>query len=157
MQDFQFFLCIFLYHLVLFLERPENLPIWKRRKRLRTNNHAEQESPGFCQRNLRRWSETRTSRKTKWYKNMQGTKRPPPLHIPYTFDHHRPSPIALGVVIPSTFWAGDGRWARGDGLSTSCIWFNWSDPLSIVIKSNLELRTKLIILYLWKITHQSRV
>ena len=55
---------------VLFLERPGILPIWKRRKRLRTNNHAEQESPDFCQSNLRRWSKMRTSRKTKWYKNL---------------------------------------------------------------------------------------
>ena len=70
MQDFEFFLCIFLYHLVLFLERPGSLPIWKRRKRLKTNNHAVQESPGFCQSNLHRSSEMRTSRKTKWYKNI---------------------------------------------------------------------------------------
>ena len=70
MQDFEFFLCIFLHHLVLSLEIPGSLPIWRRRRRLRTKNHAEQESPGFYQRNLRRWSEMRTSSKTKWYKNM---------------------------------------------------------------------------------------
>ena len=32
MQDFEFFLCIFLYHLVLFLERPGSLPYGREEK-----------------------------------------------------------------------------------------------------------------------------
>ena len=61
--------------------------LWRRRKSLRTNNHVKQESPGFCQRNLRRCSEMRTSRKTKWYKNMH-KKNSKSCITPESGEHH---------------------------------------------------------------------